>query len=116
MTTPEGQWDFQRLERLLAPEAVDVVGGMSPPQPDKGDDDWVWGLEKSGSTDSAGMIAVKSVNWEVKVREAMKFETGTLTASGKKRQIHVAWTAGPPGWVTVNSDGSVLAVGGKAVV
>ncbi|CAN1146313.1 Putative ribonuclease H protein At1g65750 [Linum perenne] len=43
-----GDWDFQKLERLLAPEAVDVVAGMSPPQADRGADDWVWGLEKSG--------------------------------------------------------------------
>ncbi|CAN1179618.1 Putative ribonuclease H protein At1g65750 [Linum perenne] len=43
-----GQWDFNRLQRILAPEAVDVVAGMSPPQENRGPDDWVWGLEKSG--------------------------------------------------------------------
>ncbi|CAN1127251.1 Putative ribonuclease H protein At1g65750 [Linum perenne] len=36
-----GNWDFQKLERLLAPEAVDVVAGMSPPRADRGADDWV---------------------------------------------------------------------------
>ncbi|CAN1187196.1 Putative ribonuclease H protein At1g65750 [Linum perenne] len=48
MVNNEGQWDFPRLEKLLPPEVVDVVAGMSPPQTDRGDDDWVWGLEKSG--------------------------------------------------------------------
>ncbi|CAN1801098.1 Putative ribonuclease H protein At1g65750 [Linum perenne] len=48
MTNSEGQWDYQRLERLLAPKVVDVVTGMSPPQENRGEDDWVWGLERSG--------------------------------------------------------------------
>ncbi|CAN1121625.1 Putative ribonuclease H protein At1g65750 [Linum perenne] len=48
MVTADGQWDFPRLERLLTPEVVDVVAGMSPPQANRGADDWVWGLEKSG--------------------------------------------------------------------
>ncbi|CAN1144861.1 Putative ribonuclease H protein At1g65750 [Linum perenne] len=48
MTDNEGQWDYQKLERQLVPEAIDIVTGMSPPQADKGEDDWVWGLESSG--------------------------------------------------------------------
>ncbi|CAN1187377.1 Putative ribonuclease H protein At1g65750 [Linum perenne] len=48
MVNAEGQWDFQKLERLLAPEAVDVVAGMTPPSEERGPDDWVWGLEASG--------------------------------------------------------------------
>ncbi|CAN1818919.1 Putative ribonuclease H protein At1g65750, partial [Linum perenne] len=43
-----GQWQFQKLDRLLSPEAVNVVAGMSPPQEDRGADDWIRGLEKSG--------------------------------------------------------------------
>ncbi|CAN1155661.1 Putative ribonuclease H protein At1g65750 [Linum perenne] len=48
MTNSDGQWDFERLERLLEPGAVDVIAGMSPPQANRGADDWVWGLERSG--------------------------------------------------------------------
>ncbi|CAN1744712.1 Putative ribonuclease H protein At1g65750 [Linum perenne] len=47
-TTTEGNWNFDLLENLLPPEAVDILAGMSPPQEGRGEDDWVWGCEKSG--------------------------------------------------------------------
>ncbi|CAN1144455.1 Putative ribonuclease H protein At1g65750 [Linum perenne] len=49
MVNTEGQWDYPRLERLFTPDAVDIVAGMTPPQASRGADDWVWGLENSGS-------------------------------------------------------------------
>ncbi|CAN1166153.1 Putative ribonuclease H protein At1g65750 [Linum perenne] len=248
-----GQWDYHKLARLLTPEAVDVVAGMTPPQENRGADDWVWGLEKSGlfsiksaynlicqtnslpisnlwkgvwkwrgpnrikhflwlaakdklltnegrcrrglsdeetcrwcdtetesilhvlrdcrfakatwravggfdvdgaewklatnewflqflggemalrfgivcwylwkarnerlfagSVEGAGVIAVKCIRWEDKVGEALKFEGSVIEAAKSKRQIEVAWQAGQPGWVTVNSDGSVLGTRGHA--
>ncbi|CAN1162506.1 Putative ribonuclease H protein At1g65750 [Linum perenne] len=48
MVTREGQWDFHKLDRLLAPEAVEAVAGMTPPNVNRGPDDWVWGLEATG--------------------------------------------------------------------
>ncbi|CAN1173372.1 Putative ribonuclease H protein At1g65750 [Linum perenne] len=48
MTTEDGEWDFNLLEELLQPEFVDIVTGMPPPNHSSGEDDWVWGLEKSG--------------------------------------------------------------------
>ncbi|CAN1167394.1 Putative ribonuclease H protein At1g65750 [Linum perenne] len=255
MTNSEGQWDFQRLEKFLPPEAVDMVVGMSPPRASSGSDDWVWGLEKSGmfsirsayniicnhefaqnpnlwktvwrwkgpnrithflwlaakeklltnearsrrglclggdcrwcsgeaestahvlrdcnfakafwqaigdfdlntpdwqlnlsewfqaflasdnglrfgigcwflwrarnerifagSVESAKAIASKALNWEIKVREATNFEANILDSQRKERQIAVAWKAGPPGWIVINSDGSVLGNRGGAAV
>ncbi|CAN1121954.1 Putative ribonuclease H protein At1g65750 [Linum perenne] len=253
MVNNEGQWDYQKLEMLLAPEAVDVVAGMSPPQANKGEDDWVWGLESLGhfsiktaynlicetnfrpisrwwravwkwngpnrirhflwlvvrdklltnevrcqrgfssdaicsrcssetesilhilrdcdfareawsavggfetdgddwklpltdwfqfwlaknkgqsfgitcwflwrtrnemlfvgGTDRASVVAAKSVHWEGKVKEATCFEASVLPEMRVQREIQVKWQAGPQGWITVNSDGSVLGTRGKA--
>ncbi|CAN1125267.1 Putative ribonuclease H protein At1g65750 [Linum perenne] len=62
----------------------------------------------AGSREGASTIASKCITWEDKVREAVSFETTFLESVKVKRQIQVAWQAGPAGWVTVNSDGSVL--------
>ncbi|CAN1193402.1 Putative ribonuclease H protein At1g65750 [Linum perenne] len=47
-TTIEGQWDFERLSRCLPTTAVDSIAGMSPPNPSRGEDVWIWGREESG--------------------------------------------------------------------
>ncbi|CAN1759813.1 Putative ribonuclease H protein At1g65750 [Linum perenne] len=47
-TTPEGSWDFDKLVQFLPLATVNLVMGMTPPQADRGDDDWVWGIEKDG--------------------------------------------------------------------
>ncbi|CAN1243153.1 Putative ribonuclease H protein At1g65750, partial [Linum perenne] len=64
--------------------------------------------------DKESIIAAKCLSWEGKVREALKFEAYFLDTSRKEQQIQVAWLAGPQGWLTVNSDGSVLGNRGKA--
>ncbi|CAN1798779.1 Putative ribonuclease H protein At1g65750 [Linum perenne] len=46
--SPSGQWDHEVIARLLKPEAVEMIFGMSPPQPASGEDQWVWGEEKNG--------------------------------------------------------------------
>ncbi|CAN1726177.1 Putative ribonuclease H protein At1g65750 [Linum perenne] len=46
--TPSGQWNFEILAESLRPEALALISGMSPPQPDSGEDQWTWGEEKNG--------------------------------------------------------------------
>ncbi|CAN1140481.1 Putative ribonuclease H protein At1g65750 [Linum perenne] len=48
MVTTEGAWDFNRLACFLPSEAMDLVAGMTPPQAGRGEDDWVWGRDRSG--------------------------------------------------------------------
>ncbi|CAN1178992.1 Putative ribonuclease H protein At1g65750 [Linum perenne] len=50
----EGGWDFERLQTLLPAEAIDLITGMTPPTSDRGEDQWVWGL------DSKGKFTIKS--------------------------------------------------------
>ncbi|CAN1760424.1 Putative ribonuclease H protein At1g65750 [Linum perenne] len=223
MTNSEGQWDFQRLEKFLPPEAVDMVVGMSPPRASSGSDDWVWGLEKSGMfsirsayniicnhefaqnpnlwktvwrwkgpnrithflwlaakekllTNEArsrrglclggdcrwcsgeaestahvlrdcnfakafwqaiGDFDLNTPDWQLNLSEwfqaflasdnGLRFGIGCwflwrarneriFAGQRKERQIAVAWKAGPPGWIVINSDGSVLGNRGGAAV
>ncbi|CAN1830216.1 Putative ribonuclease H protein At1g65750 [Linum perenne] len=39
------QWNFEQLNPYLPREGLDLVAGMTPPQQDAGDDEWVWGCE-----------------------------------------------------------------------
>ncbi|CAN1774320.1 Putative ribonuclease H protein At1g65750 [Linum perenne] len=48
MTMEDGGWNFELLENMLQPEMVDLAAGTTPPRPNRGDDDWIWGLEDSG--------------------------------------------------------------------
>ncbi|CAN1839814.1 Putative ribonuclease H protein At1g65750 [Linum perenne] len=68
----------------------------------------------AGRADSAGGTAAKCAHWEVKVREAMNFEASVVPNLNVPRQSQVNWQAGQEGWVTVNSDGSVLGTRGRA--
>ncbi|CAN1821548.1 hypothetical protein LINPERHAP1_LOCUS29547 [Linum perenne] len=47
-TTTDDTLDFEKLTQLLPIVTVNLVMGMTPPQADRGDDDWVWGVEKDG--------------------------------------------------------------------
>ncbi|CAN1145341.1 Putative ribonuclease H protein At1g65750 [Linum perenne] len=49
----DGNWDVRKLSRILRHEAVEMVVGMSPPQQDKGDDQWVWERDEKFSIKSA---------------------------------------------------------------
>ncbi|CAN1183512.1 Putative ribonuclease H protein At1g65750 [Linum perenne] len=44
----DGNWDVDKLSQILRHEALEMVIGMSPPQANKGDDQWVWGKERDG--------------------------------------------------------------------
>ncbi|CAN1175299.1 Putative ribonuclease H protein At1g65750 [Linum perenne] len=47
-TTVDDTWDLDKLCRVLPAQAVNMVMGMTPPQADRGDDEWVWGEEVDG--------------------------------------------------------------------
>ncbi|CAN1279046.1 Putative ribonuclease H protein At1g65750, partial [Linum perenne] len=68
----------------------------------------------AGGTDSSSVTATRCAHWEAKVREAMRVEASVMTETSPPRLIHVKWQAGPEGWITVNSDGSILGPRGQA--
>ncbi|CAN1180943.1 Putative ribonuclease H protein At1g65750, partial [Linum perenne] len=47
-TNDDHQWDVDKLSSVLTPDQVSFVVGMSPPNPDSGEDEWVWGMEPNG--------------------------------------------------------------------
>ncbi|CAN1824284.1 Putative ribonuclease H protein At1g65750 [Linum perenne] len=47
-TIGDGTWNFDKLRGVLPTQAVNLVMGMTPPQADRGDDEWVWGEEIDG--------------------------------------------------------------------
>ncbi|CAN1126818.1 Putative ribonuclease H protein At1g65750 [Linum perenne] len=54
LVTSEGSWDFSKLQTILPAEAIDMIAGMSTPAPERGEDQWVWGM------DSKGQFTIKS--------------------------------------------------------
>ncbi|CAN1777535.1 Putative ribonuclease H protein At1g65750 [Linum perenne] len=48
MINHQGQWDFSKFLTFLSAEGLDLVAGMSAPQREAGDDEWVWGEEANG--------------------------------------------------------------------
>ncbi|CAN1810414.1 Putative ribonuclease H protein At1g65750 [Linum perenne] len=48
MTLEDGSWNLELIEDLLQPDLVDLVAGMPPPRHNRGEDDWIWGCERSG--------------------------------------------------------------------
>ncbi|CAN1786951.1 Putative ribonuclease H protein At1g65750 [Linum perenne] len=59
-------------------------------------------------------VAFKSQQWCSTVLKAMEQESVVLDNVRVRKQVEVAWKAGPRNWVTVNSDGSVLGNRNKA--
>ncbi|CAN1136188.1 Putative ribonuclease H protein At1g65750 [Linum perenne] len=47
-TTLDDTCDFDKLIQFSPQATVNLVMRMTPPQADRGDDDWVWGMEKDG--------------------------------------------------------------------
>ncbi|CAN1851672.1 Putative ribonuclease H protein At1g65750 [Linum perenne] len=86
----DGSWNFELLERLLPPYAVDLVAGMSPPKEDKGNDDWVWGCE------SSGLFSIKSAYALIcKVGESVESEKWRTiwNSNGPNRVKFFLWLA-----------------------
>ncbi|CAN1751196.1 Putative ribonuclease H protein At1g65750 [Linum perenne] len=48
MVKEDGCWDWSRLHHSLPPHMISQVAGMSPPTPDGGDDDLIWGPDPKG--------------------------------------------------------------------
>ncbi|CAN1148225.1 Putative ribonuclease H protein At1g65750 [Linum perenne] len=201
--------------KTSASDAVDIIASMTPPKEDSGDDDWVWGCEKSGvftiklaydligkiensidgdrwksiwkwkgpsrirfflwlaakdrlltntarhkrglsqdvwqgpyvewliyflksddsllfgivchnlwkarnesifanNTDGPHSLAIRSCHWQETVERAMAWDEIMQVSHVLKRRAEIAWVAGPAGWITLNSDGSVQGQKGKA--
>ncbi|CAN1162260.1 Putative ribonuclease H protein At1g65750 [Linum perenne] len=84
---------------------------MTPPQAGRGEDDWVWVRERSE------IFSIKSAYnliCQVNSLPSSKICNVVWKWKGTKIQRQIAWLAGPSDGVTLNSDGSVLGVGGKA--
>ncbi|CAN1169907.1 Putative ribonuclease H protein At1g65750 [Linum perenne] len=78
--------------------------GMSPPNPDRGEDVWVWGAS------SDGKFSIKSAYNLIHSQPeslAPVFWSSIWRWRGTKEVVNIAWDPGPIGWVTVNTDGSV---------
>ncbi|CAN1830979.1 Putative ribonuclease H protein At1g65750 [Linum perenne] len=62
--SPDGEWDYDKLALLLPDDAIKLVIGISPPNADRGDDQWTWGEERNGlfSIKSAYRIICKLEN------------------------------------------------------
>ncbi|CAN1131367.1 Putative ribonuclease H protein At1g65750 [Linum perenne] len=88
---------------------VDVIAGMHPPRRDSGEDDWIWGREKSGE------FTIKSAyNLICQIDEVPVSTIWTTIWKWRGRRIEVSWKAGPEEWFTLNSDGSVLGHRGRS--
>ncbi|CAN1830976.1 Putative ribonuclease H protein At1g65750 [Linum perenne] len=151
--SPDGEWDYDKLALLLPDDAIKLVIGISPPNADRGDDQWTWGEERNGlfSIKSAYRIICKLENskledpwlsvWKwggpnrikfflwlvvqekimtnsVRLRRHFTTDESCDSCPGraetvlhvviKRRETEISWDPGPPGWVTLNTDGSVI--------
>ncbi|CAN1822388.1 Putative ribonuclease H protein At1g65750 [Linum perenne] len=62
----------------------------------------------TGSTESAAAVAFKSSRWRETVQNALTRDTGILDGRSPRESVDIGWQAGRPGWVILNSDGSVV--------
>ncbi|CAN1136187.1 Putative ribonuclease H protein At1g65750 [Linum perenne] len=73
---------------------------MTPPQADRGDDDWVWGMEKDGKFSIQSAYRVLCNLGETMIADPW-------LPVWKWRPSKIVWDPGPPGWVTLSTDSSV---------
>ncbi|CAN1830977.1 Putative ribonuclease H protein At1g65750 [Linum perenne] len=101
--SPDGEWDYDKLALLLPDDAIKLVIGISPPNADRGDDQWTWGEERNG------LFSIKSAYRIICKLENSKLEDPWLSVwKWGGRETEISWDPGPPGWVTLNTDGSVI--------
>ncbi|CAN1233455.1 Putative ribonuclease H protein At1g65750, partial [Linum perenne] len=62
----------------------------------------------AGCADGPSSVAFKIIRWRETVQRAMERDGSILVDSNSRRMAEVAWQAGPTGWVTLNSDRSVI--------
>ncbi|CAN1833322.1 Putative ribonuclease H protein At1g65750 [Linum perenne] len=68
----------------------------------------------AGSNELAPVVARRTHNWVVMVNEASGRCSRHLPSVHTRRLANVAWTPGPPEWITLNTDGSFDARRGRA--
>ncbi|CAN1162259.1 Putative ribonuclease H protein At1g65750 [Linum perenne] len=68
----------------------------------------------AGGNENPTTVALKCQRWLVAIHNTQVVESQAEVGKGTKIQRQIAWLAGPSDGVTLNSDGSVLGVGGKA--
>ncbi|CAN1265847.1 Putative ribonuclease H protein At1g65750 [Linum perenne] len=68
----------------------------------------------AGSNELAPAVARRTHNWVVMVSEASGRCSRHLPSVHTRRLANVAWTPGPPEWITLNTDGSFDARRGRA--
>ncbi|CAN1169619.1 Putative ribonuclease H protein At1g65750 [Linum perenne] len=62
----------------------------------------------TGSTENSISVAFKCRRWRDTVQSALERDTSILDERRTRVEANIAWQAGGPGWVTLNSDGSVV--------
>ncbi|CAN1178994.1 Putative ribonuclease H protein At1g65750 [Linum perenne] len=80
---------------------------MTPPTSDRGEDQWVWGL------DSKGKFTIKSAYNMLQNSNPLNNQWSSVWC-WRGVVTPIGWELGPPGWTVLNSDGSVLQPSGKA--
>ncbi|CAN1148227.1 Putative ribonuclease H protein At1g65750 [Linum perenne] len=68
----------------------------------------------ANNTDGPHSLAIRSCHWQETVERAMAWDEIMQVSHVLKRRAEIAWVAGPAGWITLNSDGSVQGQKGKA--
>ncbi|CAN1783234.1 Putative ribonuclease H protein At1g65750 [Linum perenne] len=64
--------------------------------------------------DKPEVVGIKASKWIHSIQDAMCREEGLEAPNERRRRIEVSWKAGPQGWATLNSDGSVRTPHGQA--
>ncbi|CAN1231345.1 Putative ribonuclease H protein At1g65750 [Linum perenne] len=68
----------------------------------------------SGARPLAPNVAFRALSWSQVVAEAESRSAHTISNSRERQIVGVAWEPGSESWVTLNSDGAVDLLGGKA--
>ncbi|CAN1165457.1 Putative ribonuclease H protein At1g65750, partial [Linum perenne] len=102
-------WDVDSFRSDLPAEAVLQITSILPPVRGRGDDTWNWGEEPNGQ-------------FSIRLAYRLILELDNQTSDSdwqciwrwRGPTIAIDWDPGPEGWVTINTDGSVLQSSGNA--
>ncbi|CAN0856924.1 Putative ribonuclease H protein At1g65750, partial [Linum grandiflorum] len=68
----------------------------------------------AGDNTTPASAAAKIQAWTRNVIEALKRDDGFADGRQTRSTVEIRWTTGPPGWVSLNTDGSVNPADGRA--
>ncbi|CAN1830176.1 Putative ribonuclease H protein At1g65750 [Linum perenne] len=68
----------------------------------------------ANNTVGPATVALRSCRWQETVERAMARDEVMQDRQTLRRRAEISWKAGPHGWITLNSDGSVQVQQGKA--